>query len=475
MKALRPSDLIDRHHEWSTLTQLWQSDRAELVIVTGRRRVGKSYLLARFSQSVEGLYYQATRRTERDQVAALARLVGEHFEDAALLEGTPFVRWEDLLGYLVRKVSGERLLLVLDEFPYLCEASPALPSIVQALLDHDLQHSKIKIVLSGSHISAMRRLQAADQPLYARRTAKLQILPFAASHVRDFLPGLEPQDALLTYGIFGGLPGHLALLDPSQDLPTNVARNLLSPSSRLFDEAEHMLDAFLGDAEVHYSILSAIASGQHTWSGITSRLGRSSGSLSRPMNWLIEMEIVQRVVPVTHDRPARSKTVLYRIADPYVQFWHRFVAPIVRSGASAWLSPEQLFEQRVAPHLNEYMGAIFEETCRAFVRHRWGGELIFDRIGEWWSHRGETQLDVVALTGSGELLVGECKWGVVDHHDLDRLRARAAELQRRTQAATLMHCVLFTARETADASLLSAQQGGSVRVVGAAELLGWPS
>jgi len=451
------------------LTRTFRSEGPELVIVTGRRRVGKSYLLARFSQAVGGIYYQATRRTEVQQVRALTRVVGRALDDVALLEGEPFADWESLLRYVVRRAD-EPLLLVLDEFPYLCEASPALPSILQALLDHDLAGTRLKLVLSGSHISAMRRLQAADQPLYARRTARLVLAPFGIEHVASFAPDLAPLDRLRAWAVFGGLPGHLALLDPHLDLAANVATRMLHSSSRLFDEAEHMLDAFLGDAEVHYSILAAIASGRHTWSGITGRLGRSSGSLSRPMNWLLDMDIVERVVPVTSEAPARSKQALYRLTDPYVRFWHRFVAPLARAGTSAWMSPEETWEARVHPRLDDFMGPAFEQVCREFVRRR--GALPFApvRIGQWWSGRSDAQIDVVALADDGELLVGECKWGTVDRRDLERLRASTAELQHRHGAGPRVHYALFAGRGTEDRRLLADAEEGLVRLVGPEEL-----
>lgn len=470
MEARRPPDLLDRAREWDVLTRVWQSDRPELVIVTGRRRVGKSYLLTRFSHAIGGIYYQATRRTEAQQVRALARAVGRLLDDPALLEGEPFADWESLLRYLVRRVGDDPLLLVLDEFPYLCEASPALPSILQALFDHELQRTKLKIVLSGSHISAMRRLQAADQPLYARRTARIQVSPFPYPQVAAFAPAMGHLDLLRTYGIFGGLPGHLALLDPALDLAANVASKVLDPSSRLFDEAEHMLDAFLGDAEVHYSILGAIAAGQQTWSGITGRLGRSSGSLSRPMNWLIDMQVVERVVPVTEERPARSKRAIYRIADPYVRFWHRFVAPLVRSGAASWTPPRRLFDEQVSPRLDDFMGPVFEEVCRDFVRRGEGLPLTPLRVGPWWRAPGP-QIDMVAQASDGELLVGECKWGTVDRHDLERLRASTAELQQRIGAGPRVHYLLFAGRGTEDRGLLADVEEGQVRLLGPEQLL----
>ena len=207
---------------------------------------------------------------------------------------------------------------MLDEFPYLVDSAPALPSILQAWLDHSAPKTRIKLVLSGSHITAMRQLEGADQPLYGRRTRRLLVAPFAVREVTAFAPGYSPRDRLITYGALGGLPGHLALLDASEDIATNVRAFSSIPPDRFVDEAQHMLDAFLADAVVHYSIVEAIATGDQTWKGITNRTGAVGGALHRAIDWLVAMEVVERITPITERSPERSKRTLYRIADPYV-------------------------------------------------------------------------------------------------------------------------------------------------------------
>lgn len=423
----KPDDVIDRDAVWSALVDAWASNRPELLMGLGRRRAGKSWVLARFSHAVRGIYYQATKRTETDQLAALSRIIGGHYNDAALTGGVAFPDWEELFTYLAARADGEPFLLVLDEFPYLAEAAPALPSILQEAWDHRWSRTKAKIVLNGSHITAMKRLEAADQPLYGRRTGRLQFPPFSAEDVRAFVLKYSARKTLLTYGIFGGLPGHLALLRPDCDLEENVARLLLNSDARLADEAEHMLDAFLGDADVHYSILQAIANGERTWNKITGRLGKQSGSLSRPMRWLEEMHLVNRMVPVT-ENARTSKRTLYRLSDPYIAFWHRFIAPLRASGELSLASPTSLWSGRVKPGLDDYMGSVFEDVCRSWVART--NRLPFrpSRLGAWWDAATQNEIDVVALGPAGEVLVGECKWGSVSDRDLATLRSKAALL-----------------------------------------------
>jgi len=423
----KPADIVDRDLVWQTLVDGWNSSEPELLLGLGRRRAGKSWVLARFARSVGGIYYQATKRTEADQLAVLSRIVGEHYDDRVLSQGVAFPDWEALFAYLGERADGAAFLLVIDEFPYLAEAAPALPSILQDTWDHRWSAMKAKIVLNGSHITAMKRLEGADQPLYGRRTGRLTFPPFGAEDVRAFVPGYSARDVLVAYGIVGGLPGHLGLLRAGQDLETNVTRLLLNPDGRLVDEAEHMLDAFLGDADIHYSVLQAIAHGERTWSKITRRLGKPGGSLSRPMRWLEDMHLVRRLVPVT-DNPKTSKRTLYHLSDPYVGFWHRFIAPLQATGELSLASPAALWRGRIEPGLDNYMGPVFEEVCRSWVARSEMLPFRPSRLGAWWDATTENEIDVVALGPTNEVLVGECKWGPVSDRDLARLRSSAAML-----------------------------------------------
>lgn len=462
MQPIKPSDIIDRDQEWRALGALWQKARPDLVFVVGRRRVGKSFVLSRFSREVGGIYYQATRRTEEEQLAGLSRIIGEHFADPALGHGVAFPSWEDLFGYVTRRGAGKPFFFVLDEFPYLAAAAPALPSIIQSLWDHQWPQTRIKLVLSGSYITAMNRLEEVDQPLYGRRTAKLIVKPFAFADAAAFMPGYGVRDQLVAYGLFGHLPGHLALVDPERPLRENVAEALLSPTGRLVDEAQHMLDAFTADAHVHYSIIEAIAAGEHTWSGITRRVGRSGGSLLRPLQWLEEMQVIGRIVPVTEKTPQRSRRILYRVVDPYVAFWHRTVSRLVNAGSLGLVPPEHLWDHVVAPGLDDYMGSIFEEICRDFVRQ--AGRIPFQplQVGEWWDATSQNQVDVVAIGAGGELLVGECKWGRVTAAHLATLRARALAVAAELPRVEKIHVALFTARGEADEEVLRESREGTV-------------
>ncbi len=424
-------------------------------MVLGRRRAGKSFLLTRFLKDHSGFYYQATKATAREQLRALGDAVAVEYPASGLAYGSGFRSWEAFFEFLTQWAGKRPFLLVLDELPYLLEAVRGFGTILQKQWDHTLKDSKIKLVLCGSYISAMTRLTAADQPLHGRRTARLYLGPFDYLAAAAFVPQYAPVDRLLTYSIFGGLPGQLSVIDPKRSLAENVADHMLNPSGRLADEAEHILDAFVRDGAVHYAILRAIAQGEHRWNKITSRIGKNAASVSRPLDWLRDMEIIAKVIPVTDNPSGYSKRALYRLADPYLAFWYRFIAPLHATGAVDILTPAQLWTRHVVPHLSEYMDAALEAICRVFVARGSHPRLPFapDRVGEWWSDDGQDQLDVVALGPDGQVLLGECKWGPVTHHDLTLLERRRDLLVRGLPVARKFHLALFSAQNVRDGRL----------------------
>lgn len=460
MEPSKPSDVYDRDAEWRTLATLWGRRRPQLVFVLGRRRVGKSFVLSRFAREVGGLYYQATKRTEAEQLLQLTRLVGERFDDPALRQGVAFPSWERLLDYLTERTQNRSFLLVLDEFPYLVSATPALPSILQKSWDHPWADGRFKLVLSGSFVTAMRALEGPDQPLYGRRTSRLFFGPFSFADARAFLPEYGIREQLEAYAVFGNLPGNLAILDPKVSLTENIGEALLDPSGPLVDNAQHMLDAFLADARIHYSILEAISLGEQTWSGITKRVGQTGGSLLRPLRWLEDMGLVERIVPMTEKAPQRSKRALYRISDPYVTFWHREIAPLLQAGSIGLVPPHRLWKESSAPRLSSHVGPVFEEVCRQFVRHTERLPIHPMRVGEWWDPHSQNQVDIVAVDAHGDLLVGECKCGAVTREDLSALRTRAGLIAAELGGAPRVHLALFSAWGQADKSVRAAVNAG---------------
>jgi AAA+ ATPase superfamily predicted ATPase len=362
-----------------------------------------------------------------------------------------FPDWESFFRFVIERADGRPYLLILDEVPYLLESVRGFGTLLQRIWDHDLQGTKIKLVLSGSYVSAMRRLTAADQPLHGRKTGTLAFGPFSYRDAAAFVADYSARDRLLAFGAFGSLPGQLALIEPSHTIVENVAHHMLNPSGRLADEAERLFDSFLRDAGVHYGVVRAIASGEQKWSKITNRIGKGSASLSRPLEWLQDMDVVTRVIPVTETPPGNPKKAIYRLTDPYLAFWHRFVAMIRAGGSIDLMAPVDLWEHFIAPDLSDYMGPVFESVCRTFVGTR-RPDLPFHpvRVGEWWSDDSSEQVDVVALGPRGQVLLGECKWSSITRADVATLERRRDLVLRELKGVTRVHLAAFAGHPIAD-------------------------
>lgn len=470
----KPEDILDREHEWKKLVGLHTSDSAELVFMHGRRRVGKSWLLQRFAHAADAIYYQATRGTASQQIRDLTQVVAEYFDDTALQSGAQLSEWNQLFRYIGEKAEGERTMLIVDEFPYLLDDSPELPSILQEQWDRGWRETGFKLVLCGSHITMMKRLEEHDQPLHGRRTARLKLSPFIYRDLEAMVPDYDARKVFETYGIFGGIPGHLDHLDPEISLKENVCRLMLDESRRLYDEARHILDGFGKNADVHYSVLFAIATGAHTWGEIKDRISRSSGGLRPVIEWLEDLELIERTVPVTKDQPHKSKTSLYRITDPYLRFWYRFIQPIYSAGSAGMASPNALWKHRIEPRLDDYMGGVFEDICRDFVRHRL--ELPFEpvRVGRWWTKTSEDEVDVVVRGVDEELLVGECKWGTVTGSDLQTLKKHGRQIAAEIDDVSEIHHVLFSGRDEKTGGIEEAESDGEVTYYGGNDLFETP-
>jgi AAA+ ATPase superfamily predicted ATPase len=458
----KPDDILDRQAEWAELVDLVGSDSAELVFMHGRRRVGKSWMLQRFARAAGAIYYQATRGTAPQQINELTEVVAEYFDDVALQSGAQLSEWTDLFRYIGDKVDGDGTILIIDEFPYLLDDSPELTSVLQAQWDQQWKDSGFKLLLCGSHIKMMKQLEEHDQPLHGRRTARLKVSPFIYRDLESIVPNYDTQDLFRTYGIFGGVPGHLDHLDPQASLRENVGRLMLRPSRRLYDEARHILDGFGKSADVHYSTLFTIATGAHTWGEIKGNVDRSGGSLRPVIEWLEDLELIEREVPVTKDQPHKTKVSQYRITDPYLRFWYRFIQPIYSSGSVGMASPEALWRKRIEPGLDDYMGSVFEDVCRDFARHLLDLPLEPVRVGRWWTRKSDEEVDILVRGVDDELFVGECKWGTVTGKDLQKLKQRGRKIAEEIGNVPEIHHGLFSGRDDKTDGIEEAEADGEV-------------
>lgn len=421
----------DRADELGALDAAFESPGHAFYVVYGRRRVGKTELLKEFCTDRPHVYYLAAQEAELRQREKFVEQVA-----AAVDDRVPRVDgWDDALEYLGETLAEERLVVVLDEFPYLVEANDSLPSYVQSFVDEQLQHTESMLVLCGSSVSTMEsEVLGHESPLYGRRTGQIDLQPFTFRQARDLIAG-DLADAIRTYAVTGGTPMYLTLFDHERSLAENVKTTVLSPTAVLYNEPEFLLRTELRSPARYMSILEAIALGHATPNEISGAAGIDPGPLSRYLKTLRRLRLVDREIPVTASRK-KSKRSRYRVADEFLRFWFRYVEP---NRSSIEEAPDVVYEGTIEPDLSDHVAATFEGICREAVWEaiRRGGFEPYAEVGRWWY--GEDEIDIVGLAPDDDrILLAECKWTAepVGHGLADRLRSKAERVRWGTEDRT---------------------------------------
>lgn len=468
---------VGREQELKALEDLYV--RAEtgfqMVVVYGRRRVGKTALLQRFSEGKPTLFFTAQQQVDVDNLRDFTRAVAEHF---GLPESTPpFGNWNDALAYVAERARGEHLLFVFDKFPYAAGSDTGLPSVLQVDIDHLFLGTDCLMVLCGSNQGFMESEVLGERsPLYGRRTAQLRLEPFDYLDAARMMPPCSPQERISYYAAFGGTPYYLGTIDLSSTFEENVARLYFSRTGLMYDEPGMLMRQELRDPSTYTSVLRAIARGASRASRIADQTNVRQSSLTAYLRTLCELGIVERLVP--HGESERSKRSIYRIADPAFSFWFRFVAPAttaVEAGMGEQVCVRLMSDQR----RRDYEGHLFERVCQQWVvRQARAGALplMVTKVDSWWgtdpAMREQADVDVVASDelGGRDVLVGECKWRerFEEAEAVDTLRRRAPLVGNYPSRWYYM----FSKHPASKASLEKAKDVGDVRFVCADELFG---
>lgn len=390
-------DLLERHHA---------SDKAELFVLYGRRRVGKTELLARFCEGKRHVFFVADQVSESVLRAGLSKAINDAIFGQGQVNAV-YNSWDDLFATLAGQAQKERLIVVLDEFPYLVAAYPPLASILQRLWDRVLQHSKIMLVLCGSYIGMMEETVLGYRaPLYGRRTAQYLLEPLEFFDAQLFFPTYHPEDRLLAYAVYGGTPAYLKTIQPDRTLEANILEGILERGAPLYDEIRFVLQQELREPRNYFAVLQAIASGQTRQNEIKQATGLVS--VTPYLETLQQLHLIERVVPVTESQPHKSRRGIYRLKDHFARFWFRFVLPNwsqLERGAKA-----VVLASTIRPEYDHFAAPVFEQVCQQyFWRQGLAGRLPFvpNQIGGWW--QANEEIDLILLGAEDAMLV-ECKW-----------------------------------------------------------------
>lgn len=431
------NEFIGRERELKVLNRAWEAPRSGFIPIYGRRRVGKSSLILRFLDHKPALYYVGKRAPAGLQIREFLHVAAAVLEEP-LLATYPASGWADALdAVLERRREGLRLALAFDEFQWIAEASPELPSVLQERWDRTWQHSgDILLILCGSYLGFMEReVLGRNSPLFGRRTAQILLQPFDYAEAARFHPRYSLVDRARTYYVCGGIPFYLRMFSDRHSFEMNLAAQLLDEYAALYREPDFLLREELREVESYYAVLLAIAAGQTAARDIARLSEIAIGSLPYYLKQLTELGYLVRRYPLTGEEQ-KARQVRYDLGDPLLRFWFRFVFP--EQSQMRRLGAERALQERVKPRLDAYFGYCFERLCREALPRlyeREGIEAGFE-IGEFWSK--STQIDVVGLRNDGWTDLGECKWGTVRSATaVERSIEKKAKLYPNRRNATL--------------------------------------
>jgi AAA+ ATPase superfamily predicted ATPase len=401
-----------RTRELSELDALWAASDATLLILYGRRRVGKTRLITQWIQQRQqrALYWVAEPASALDQLRSFSQALYNFANPQAQapLEFT-YATWQQAWQQVANLAQTERLALFIDEFTYVLEIDPSAAGVLQNMWDHVLKQSKLFLTICGSHLGMMQRHMLSYQaPLYGRATRQLHLQPIPFGYTQDFFPEYQPDERVAIYAIFGGIPAYWERLNPQRSISDNIRQQLLTPDNVMQSEPRLLLQDFIQDPHNYVSILRAIAQGDRTQKAISVRTGLAQGHISKYLSVLREAGFVERRVPVTAGESSRLGR--YHIVDPYLRFYYRFLAT---RQAQLALGEADLALEEIRRHLLDFIAThTWEELCRewtlrASVRRQLNFPL--DQVGSAWTR--QAQVDVVGLnTMEKTIMLGECKW-----------------------------------------------------------------
>lgn len=418
---------IGRERELASLNRLYTSDKFEFAVIYGRRRVGKTALINEFIKDKKAIYFMGVESNEKQNLENFSRNIMEY--RTGIQSETSFLTFQAALEYVFKMSEEERIILAIDEYPYVARCSQSLASTIQLLIDKYKDHSKLMLILCGSSMSYMEdHVLAYKAPLYGRRTAQMKIQPFDFIDSCRYFNNFSDEDKALVYGIVGGTPQYLLQMDDSLSVEDNIKNTFLNPTSALFEEPENLLKQEVREPALYNAIITAIATGASRMAEISSKIGEETSICSSYLKNLISLGIVQKETPYGEKASRKS---IYVIDDNMFRFWFRFVpenSSIIARGAA------DLAYKRIEPHLSDYMGKVFEEICKQYLwRLLLSGDcpVEFKDLGRWWgtdpAARSQTEIDIMGEQDNETALFGECKWTneKVDTEVLDKLMKRS--------------------------------------------------
>lgn len=459
---------IGRERELATLNKLYKSNKFEFTVIYGRRRVGKTALINQFIEGKNAIYFMGVESNAKQNLENFSKSIIEY--NTGIETETSFLSFQAALEYVFKLSEKERLVLAIDEYPYVARSSKSLASTLQLLIDKYKDISKLMLILCGSSMSYMEdHVLAYKAPLYGRRTAQMKILPFDFDVTCHYFKNFSDEDKVLIYGIVGGTPQYLLQMNDELSVEDNIKNTYLNPTSALFEEPENLLKQEVREPALYNAIITAIATGASRMSEISSKVGEDTNICSAYVKNLVSLGIIQKETP--YGEKASRKSV-YSIEDNMFRFWYRFIPEnnsIIARGAA------DLAYKRIEPFLSDYMGKVFEDICKQYLwKLLLAGKcpVEFSSLGRWWGNdpieKSQAEIDILAEQDKNTALFGECKWTneKVDLGILETLVKRS-----KLFAYKKVHYYLFAKSGFTKGCIDRANEMGSVTLVSYKEIV----
>lgn len=435
---------INRMQELNTLEEQYNMPTSSMVILYGRRRVGKTALVSEFlKKHMNTLYYLATEESETLNLRAFKEQVSEYTANELLKSAN--ADWYTVFKTICEYKTETKKIIVIDEFQYIGENNNAFPSIMQKIWDTLLKDANIMLILCGSLITLMKK-QTLDygSPLYGRRTAQIKLKQIPFKHYGEFYKDKTNKELLPFYAVTGGVPKYIETFLGVEDLYDAIEQRILNTRSYLYEEPYFLLQKEVSEIGSYFSLIKAIATGNRKLSEISAAIGVKQTSLTKYLKTLIDLDLLEREIPVTESVPEKSKSGLYKIKDNFIAFWFKFVYPYrsyLEKGETAFV-----LTQIKKGFVQNYASYVYEDVCREKMWELSASDLWdfhFDKVGRYWGSKAD-ETDIVAIdTKDKNLVLGECKYSASEKGlaVLHALQSRAQALKELTGATNVEYII----------------------------------
>lgn len=472
---------IGREAELAFLQEKYDEKKGQLIVLYGRRRVGKTETLREFCKGKPHVFYSCTQSTDRVQLSKLSRQIFKE-DIPAKRYISEFSDWESAFRSVLDLPFGDqKKLLIIDEFPYMCKGNKSIPSILQNLWDAELKDQNVMIVLCGSAMSFIEKeLLAEKNPLYGRATGIYKMTEMGFYDAIKFFPNYSDADKVLAFSILGGIPHYLRQFDPDLSVAENIRKNILTKGCVLYSEVDFLLHQELRETPIYNSIIEAVALGNTKLNDISTKsLVEDTSKTSVYLKNLIELGIVEREFSVDSKvrEKANANRGTYRLTDNFFRFWYTFGFTNYSQLEDG--DAEGVYDYVIAPALDQFASYVFEDVCREFVKElqkknalpfryskmgKWTGKTtIYDKNARNGMRIGETEIDLLAIgRGEKDYLVGECKYKVEPFTFGEYLKTRI-KLTPLKETATIYYA-LFSKSGFDDKLIAEAESNDTVQL-----------